>query len=129
MKNLLPCFFLLFLVTFHTNAQQQGSTTEPKLIGSESFQSQPEYPGGMAAFNAYITSSIKDNELYKEKMMIITLTIKSDGTAEKMSILKSINRRVDKQVMKAIKHCKKWKPAYKDNVPVEVQLHFPIRFN
>jgi protein TonB len=128
MKKVLYILLAMLLFLCNQMYSQQPDLTESKLIGHENFQSQPEYPGGMEAFNTYITSAVKNSELYKGKWMIISFIIKSDGTMEKVAIVKSIKRSVDRQVIEAMKNCKTWKPAYKDNTPVEVQVSLPIRF-
>ena len=89
---------------------------------------QPEFPGGMAAFNKYLVKNLKagrsPNGEIKTKL-IVQFVVEKDGSLSSIKVLKSISPITDRSAIDALKRSPKWIPGKIHNEPVRVRYVIP----
>ncbi|MEQ8714389.1 MAG: energy transducer TonB [Cyclobacteriaceae bacterium] len=118
MKILLT-ILLFSLATFSVSAQENS---DDKVLG-EIIETNPEYPGGMEQFFAYV----RDNESTDEKgKVFVSFFVEPTGEISEPSIVMGINEEVDNMVLDLIKAMPKWKPAMYQGKAVRKKMVLPI---
>jgi protein TonB len=92
----------------------------------------PEYPGGEAAMNAFISKNIKYPNKEKENnvvgKVIARFAVMEDGTVDKITILSQTPLSFNNEVIRVLKLMPKWKPGMQYGKPVIVYFTLPIMF-
>ncbi|MFL5763318.1 MAG: energy transducer TonB [Bacteroidia bacterium] len=89
----------------------------------------PQFPGELQEFiqnNLVYPQSARDLDL--QGMVIITFTVMKDGTIAEPKILKGLSKDCDKEALRVIKMMPKWKPGFKGERAMNVQMNIPIKF-
>jgi hypothetical protein len=94
-------------------------------------ETMPEFPGGERALLNYIANNLQ----FPDSIELTTLkttayvkfTVDTAGKPSKPQIMKSIDVRFDKQLIKLIEHMPNWKPAQQRGKKVAVQMVLPIK--
>lgn len=93
----------------------------------------PEYPGGDAALNKFITTNFnypKDQQKTDPPLtnkIYVQFTVASDGTIKNPKILKGINTTLDNEAIRVVKLMPKWKPVQQNGKPVSTVVNLPIK--
>ena len=100
------------------------------------FETPPVFPGGNQEFFAYLKTNLKklakrDALLMKRTFgrTIITFAVEKDGSVTNARIAKSVNKKLEKEMLKMISKMPRWEPGRQEGVPVKVLFTLPIRFN
>jgi len=92
----------------------------------------PEFPGGEAAFTAYLRSNIKYSQVAVsnkiEGRVKVKFIVSSSGDIIETQILKGVDKDLDDECIRVVKSMPKWKPGTIDNKPVAVSYNIPVRF-
>lgn len=96
-------------------------------------QVQPQFPGGLAAMNAYLRSNIH----YPEKEMkagiqgkvLVEFVVWKDGSVRRVKLRQGANRNLDAEAIRAIKAMPSWSPGSLDGKKVNVRFTLPIVFS
>ena len=70
----------------------------------------PSYPGGKSEFYKYISENFKSPNSGKGKILI-KFYVDKNGTVTDVEILKGINRDLDKEAIRVVKHSVQWTPG------------------
>jgi protein TonB len=129
-QRIICAFFFLFNSAFLAIAQ--NNTTNDSIYNEKEVDIMPEYPGGEQALFSYIKNNIKYPKLAErdgvQGQVFIKFLITLDGNIDKIKIVKSIRDDIDAEAKRVIASMPKWKPAYKNDVPVNVELVIPLSF-
>ncbi len=88
------------------------------------------YPnGGWEAFSVYLQSvsyprEAKDKDI--EDALIVTFVVEKDGSVSNIEIVKSANKLVDDEIVKALQNMPPWKPGKKDGLYVRSNYSFTL---
>ncbi|MBK0402458.1 TonB family protein [Adhaeribacter sp. BT258] len=100
------------------------------------FETPPVFPGGNREFYSYLKTNLKklakkDALLMKRTYgrTIITFAVEKDGTVTNAKIAKSVNKKLEKEMLKMIYKMPRWQPGKQEGIPVKVLFTLPIRFN
>jgi protein TonB len=92
----------------------------------------PEFPGGMAATEDFISQNLRYPAKAKENgiqgRVTAKFVVKKDGTVVGIQILKGVDPILDKEAIRVIGAMPKWKPGEQDGKPVNVWFTLPINF-
>ncbi|RAI85017.1 energy transducer TonB [Algoriphagus yeomjeoni] len=92
----------------------------------------PIPPGGIQGWYSYLGENLKYPETAKEKgvegVVIIELLVKTDGSIEKVSVVRGIGSGCDEEAMRVIQKSTNWTPGLKDGKPVNTIMKIPIKF-
>lgn len=97
-------------------------------------ETMPEFPGGPAKLNAYLSQSIRHpQEVQKygfKGRAICQFIVEKDGTITNAEVVRSSGNMVlDHEALRVIKGMPKWKPGYQHGKPVRVKYTIPVNFN
>lgn len=92
----------------------------------------PEFPGGEAAFNDYLRTSIIYPELAvtekKEGRVVVKFIIKTNGEKSDVQVVRSVRPDIDQECIRVIKGMPVWQPGLINEKLVAVSYYITIRF-
>lgn len=92
-----------------------------------------EPAGGRKAYDKYLDNSLRypvealTNNI--KGKVAIKFTVRTDGTLDEFSVVKSIGHGCDEEVIRLVKEGPKWSPTTEDNVAVESEVLVKVRFD
>ena len=105
------------------------STTEEALQECEQM---PEYPGGMAECQKFLSKNIQyPVEAMKNDVqgrVIIQFVVKKDGSISDAQVARSVDPLLDKEALRVINAMPKWKPGMHEGKAVNVKFTIPVAF-
>lgn len=139
---LIGALMLCFSFTEQPKTSEATEITEQKetdaLSNTQSPQHQdfdvpPQFPGGQEALIKWMTDTFKyPKEAQKKKLsgtVLCRFVIKTDGSVDDITIVESPDAILSKVVLETMQNMPKWKPAMKNNQPVDCTFVFPCRFS
>lgn len=99
----------------------------------EIVEEMPEFPGGVAKMNEYLSNSIVypdyaiENNI--EGRVVVEFIVNADGTLTNLQIKRSIHESLDNEALRVVKSMPKWKPGKMNGKLVRVKYVLPISFN
>lgn len=97
-----------------------------------SVDQQPEFPGGVAAFQRYLAVNIrypaKAFEEKKQGRVFVQFVIDREGAPIDVKIVRSVSSELDAEALRVVKNSPKWLPGKQSGVPVKVYYTIPINF-
>jgi TonB family protein len=97
-----------------------------------SVQSVPEFPGGLDAFNKFLSRNIKYPAYAKKNniqgRVIITYVVERNGTLHDIKVTSGIGGGCDEEAVRVIKLSPPWKPGVQNGAPVRIRYSVPINF-
>ena len=92
----------------------------------------PEFPGGQAAVNEFLSKNIMYPEIAKESNIQGRVTVKfvvnEEGNVSDIIVVKGIGGGCDEEAIRVVKKMPKWKPGKQNGRPVKVYFSLPITF-
>ncbi len=92
----------------------------------------PEFPGGDAALQRYLASSIRYPVIAQENgiqgRVYIQFVINQQGEVTNAVILRGVDPSLDREALRVVQAMPKWKPGRQRNRPVRVSYTVPINF-
>ena len=96
-------------------------------------QQQPQFPGGTAAMNKFISEHIRYPQAAKEKgiegRVIVQFTVDKTGQVRDAQVVRSIEPSLDAEAIRVVESMPLWKPGTQDGKPVDVRYTIPVNFN
>jgi TonB family protein len=116
-----------------TRANKETATTQMQDEGVfVIYETQPEFPGGMAELMKYIQKNIQYPSICKEKRLqgrvIVQFVVNTDSTINDVQVIKPVNPYFDKEAIRLVKSMPKWKPGEQYGKPVQVRFTLPVTF-
>lgn len=93
----------------------------------------PKYPGGDAAMNEFVNSTMiypaaaKANGI--EGVVDVSFTVKSDGSIGGIKIVRMIDPDLEQEAIRIVKKMPKWQPAEDNGNPVDAPANVKINFS
>lgn len=111
-----------------TVEEEQRDTGEIFMIVEE----MPEFPGGQAALQKYLASSVKYPVIAQENgiqgRVYIQFVINTKGEVTNATVLRGVDPSLDREALRVVEAMPKWKPGKQRNRPVRVSYTVPINF-
>lgn len=99
----------------------------------DTFDIEPEPPGGMAAFRTWIGQNYNyPLEATRNKVngtIIIRFVVNKDGRLSDYEVVKNLGYGTAEEAIRVIKKSRPWKPAIAEGQPVRAEFTFPIILN
>lgn len=99
----------------------------------QDFDTPPQFPGGQEALIQWMIDAFKYPKEAQQKELSGTVlcrfVVKADGFVDDITIVESPDAILSKVVLETMQKMPKWKPAMKDNKPVDCTFTFPCRFS
>lgn len=118
--------------------QEQVVVKEPepeKPKEEEIFQAveQPaEFPGGMAALMKWLGNNIRYPEAAQQNdiqgRVIVKFVVEKDGSVGHATILKGVDRDLDREALRVVNKMPKWQPGKNNGVAVRSYFTLPVQF-
>lgn len=93
----------------------------------------PQFPGGQAALDKYITENMKYPQAAKdngiEGVVGVVFTVKADGTIGTIKIKRMVDPDLEAEAIRLVKGMPKWVPADKDGNPVDAPAEVNVDFS
>ena len=110
-------------------------TVEPEPEEEEVFlvvETQPEFPGGMAALLEFLRTNIKYPTICRENniqgRVLVSFVVNKDGSISDLEVVKSVNPALDKEALRVMSKMPNWKPATQRGKTVRVKYTVPVNF-
>lgn len=92
----------------------------------------PEFPGGDAAMNKYISENTKYPAIAKENgvegIVVVGFIVNTDGSLKNVKVAKFIDPELEKEAIRVVSGMPAWIPAEKNGIPVEAPSKVEIPF-
>lgn len=123
----------LFLTTLFLTIQI-GSAQEPTNSGNvmiyniATVEFPPEFPGGMSSFYQYIGDNFKSPSAvdFLGGKVFVSFVIEKDGSVVDIKVMKHVGFDTDKETIRVLELCPKWKPAQQFGKNVRCMYSLPI---
>jgi len=119
---------IMFLLTCAIASAQELPLADSNTVSMGVLDIQPEYPGGTRAFMEYIVTSMKNVNGRKSGRMLVSFVVEIDGRITNVSIVKGLQRKLDRKVKEVISNSAKWKPGVQNGRLVRVSYQLPVVF-
>lgn len=108
--------------------EEERETGEVFMIVEE----MPEFPGGTAALQKYLATSVKYPVIAQENgiqgRVYVQFVISAKGEVTNATVLRGVDSSLDKEALRVVENMPKWKPGKQRNRPVRVSYTVPINF-
>lgn len=92
----------------------------------------PEFPGGNAALMKFLSNNINYPQEAMENgiqgRVAVQFIVKKDGSIGTVKVVKSVHPSLDNEAIRLVKMLPKFKPAYRDEKPVNTWYTLPVSF-
>lgn len=103
------------------------------LLSASAFAaSAPEFPGGKAALDEYLSSNLKYPQSAKdngiEGVVDVAFTVKADGSIGAIKIVRMLDPDLEAEAIRLVKSMPAWTPADNNGSPVDAQTQIQVNF-
>jgi protein TonB len=95
-------------------------------------ETQPSPPGGMSAWNEYLSKNLKyptqARRMGVEGSVILVFVVNTDGSIQDVEVLRGIGGGCDEEAIRVVSGAPKWEPGKQRGRPVRTRMRLPIRF-
>ena len=104
----------------------------PDSVVFQVVEEMPDFPGGAQALMDYLSKNVKypaeAHAIGAQGRVIVSFTVKKDGTIADTKVERSVNPYLDKEAMRVIAAMPKWKPGKQRGEAVNVKFTVPVAF-
>lgn len=95
-------------------------------------EQQAEFPGGQAALMKWLSANVKYPEAAQQNdiqgRVIVKFVVEKDGSIGATSILKGVDKDLDREALRVVKKMPKWQPGKNNGVAVRSYFNLPVVF-
>lgn len=95
-------------------------------------EQQAEFPGGTAALMKWLSNNIRYPESAQQNdiqgRVIVKFVVEKDGSIGAVTILKGVDRDLDREAIRVVKKMPKWQPGKNNGVAVRSYFNLPVNF-
>lgn len=91
----------------------------------------PEYPGGLAAWSAFLNRHLRmpeELDAGERRTVQVKFWVGTDGSIDRFEVVQSAGAAFDGEVIRVLKKMPKWKPALQNGQPIAVTFTQPVTF-
>ena len=98
---------------------------------TKNWRKDAQFPGGYTELYTFISSnligqSIKVDSVRTKTRLFVQFDVDSTGTVRNPKVIRGINKKIDKKVIKVFKQMPDWEPAYLYGKPIKQLYTIPI---
>lgn len=91
-----------------------------------------QFPGGQAALMSWLQKNLRYPERAQqndiEGKVIVKFVVNADGSTEQATVLKGVDKDLDQEALRVVKHMPKWQPGKNNGVAVRSYFTLPVTF-
>ncbi len=95
-------------------------------------EQQAEFPGGQAALMKWLGNNIRYPETAQandvQGRVIVKFVVEKDGSIGSATIVKGVDKDLDKEALRVVKKMPKWQPGKNNGAPVRSYFTLPVTF-
>lgn len=95
-------------------------------------EQQAEFPGGQAALMKWLSNNIRYPESAQQNdvqgRVIVKFVVEKDGSIGQATILKGVDKDLDREALRVVKKMPKWQPGKNNGVAVRSYFNLPVTF-
>ena len=95
-------------------------------------EQQAEFPGGQAALMKWLSNNVRYPETAQQNdvqgRVIVKFVVEKDGSIGAATILKGVDKDLDKEALRVVKKMPKWQPGKNNGVAVRSYFNLPVVF-
>ncbi len=95
-------------------------------------EQQAEFPGGTSALMKWLSNNIRYPESAQQNdiqgRVIVKFVVEKDGSIGAVTILKGVDRDLDREAIRVVKKMPKWQPGKNNGVAVRSYFNLPVNF-
>lgn len=115
------------------NADAEVVEYESELEGAfVTYESQPEFPGGVQALMEYVEANIRYPQEVKERgkqgRVIVQFIVEEDGALTEEQVMKPVDPQLDAEAIRIARSMPKWRPGRLAGKPIRTRFSFPVTF-
>jgi protein TonB len=92
----------------------------------------PEYEGGLTAMSRFISKTIHypspARAMGQEGTVFVRFVVNDQGQVADVEVIKGVSAVLDREAVRVVAMMNKWKPGMQHNLPVNVRMVLPIKF-
>ena len=114
-----------------TGGENEGNGEKEKENAFIPESVQPEFPGGAAAWMAFLSKWLQvpeDMQPGERKTVLVSFQVGEDGSVTNFQIVRSAGKAFDNEVLRAMKRMPKWRPAIQNGRKVATSFSQPVTF-
>lgn len=98
----------------------------------ETVEQQAEFPGGQGAMMKWIANNLRYPELAQQNhiqgRVIVKFTIEKDGSVSNPTVVRGVDKDLDKEAVRLVKKMPKWRPGKDKGAVVRCYYTLPVNF-
>lgn len=97
----------------------------------EAVERMPEYPGGVAAWTAFLSRHLRmpgELDAGERRTVLVKFWVDTDGSIGRFEVVQSAGAAFDGEVIRVMKKMPKWKPAIQNGQPIAITFTQPVTF-
>ncbi|MDE7414286.1 MAG: TonB family protein [Muribaculaceae bacterium] len=98
----------------------------------EAVEQQAEFPGGMGALMKWLGNNIHYPEAAAQNdiqgRVIVKFVVERDGSIGNVTVVKGVDKDLDKEAIRVVKKMPKWQPGKNNGVAVRSYFNLPVTF-
>ena len=95
-------------------------------------EQQAEFPGGQGALMKWLSNNIRYPESAQQNdiqgRVIVKFVVEKDGSIGAATILKGVDKDLDREALRVVKRMPKWQPGKNNGVAVRSYFNLPVTF-
>ncbi len=95
-------------------------------------EQQAEFPGGQAALMKWLSNNVRYPETAQQNdvqgRVIVKFVVEKDGSIGAATILKGVDKDLDREALRVVKKMPKWQPGKNNGVAVRSYFNLPVVF-
>ncbi len=95
-------------------------------------EQQAEFPGGQAALMKWLSNNIRYPESAQQNdiqgRVVVKFVVEKDGSIGQASIVRGVDRDLDREALRVVKKMPKWQPGKNNGVAVRSYFNLPVTF-
>jgi periplasmic protein TonB len=110
---------------------ESGGGTEQEVREFRPLERQPEFPGGVQAWSAFLSRHLRmpeELEAGERRTIQVRFWVGADGSLTHFEVVQSAGTAFDNEVIRVLKKMPRWKPAFHNGQPVAVTFTQPVTF-
>ena len=95
-------------------------------------EQQAEFPGGQGALMKWLSQNVRYPETAQQNdvqgRVIVKFVVEKDGSIGTATILKGVDKDLDREALRVVKKMPKWQPGKNNGVAVRSYFNLPVVF-
>ncbi len=118
--------------------QEQVVVKEPEPVKPKedeifvAVEQQAEFPGGLGELKKWLGRNLDYPETARmnevQGRVIVRFVVEKDGSIGQATILKGVDKDLDREALRVVKKMPKWQPGKNNGVPVRSYFNLPVQF-